>query len=552
MRAGIERGPIAVQRFRATDQGLFFFVDDDDDEVVDVLFDGRRVWSFWTLRDSEESGAERVAAWPGALRRFLDGRVRLSLVDHVCEAEVAATEAVLGSGEGTVAVVDKQGRPLGLDKSLTLSRLFDSRDPEHLAPLLDSIDTVLRALHDSGIEAFVAYGTLLGAVREGGLIGHDSDADLGYVSRYDHPADVICESFRLQRQLSESGLSVTRYSGLAFRVNLVEGDGVMRGLDVFGGFMRQGRLYLMGEVGTPFREEWVRPLGTVTLEGREYAAPAAPERLLEATYGPHWRTPDPAFKFETPQSTVRRLDGWFRGTRGGRNLQWHRPRARELRGSPRPSALAQWVRSAEPEIGTFVDVGCGAGADAYWMAEQGVPARGLDFRPTHYRVLAGRAEQESLPVDYAWANLNELRSVLPAGAALSRLPGPRVVMARHVVDTVDASGRANFLRLAEMTVRGSGRLYLQVARAGSATPRDEASGPEAGGDDASARGLLAPGRDNLRPQDVDALTGEIEARGGRVEAREDLVESAVDEPQGGGLTGTEKREVTRLVVTWQA
>ena len=542
MRAGTDRRPITVRGFRATDEGLFFSLREDDDRVVDVLFDGRRVWSFWTVRDSRQSGTERLAAWPDALERFLDGRVRLSLVDHVSGDEVAATDASLGSGQGAVAVVDREGRPLGLDKSLTLSRLFDSRDQEHLAPLLDSIDTVLRALHDSGIEAFVAYGTLLGAVREGGLIGHDSDADLGYVSRYDHPVDVIRESFRLQRQLAESGLSVTRYSGLAFRVNLVESDGAMRGLDVFGGFMREGRLYLMGEVGTPFREEWVRPLSTVTLEGREYAAPAQPERLLEATYGPHWRTPDPAFKFETPSSTVRRLDGWFRGTRGGRNLQWHRPPRRELQGPPRPSSLARWVRGAEREIGTFIDVGCGAGADALWMAEQGVPARGLDFRPTHYRRLAARAERRELPVTYDWANLNELRSVLPTGALLSRLPGPRVLMARHVVDAVDESGRTNFLRLAEMTVRGSGRLYLQVARAGS-----DASGP-----DAARPVLLAPGRDNLRPLDIEALVAEIEGRRGRVETREDLVESAADEPQGGGLTGTEKREVTRLVVTWQA
>lgn len=542
MRAGTERAPVTVQGFRATDEGLFFSVGKDADEVVDVLFDGRRVWSFWTLRDSEQRGAERLAAWPGALRRFLDGRVLLTLVDHVSADEVATAEARLGSGEGTIEVVDKEGRPLGLDKSLTLSRLFDSRDQKHLAPLLDSIDTVLRALHDSGIDAFVAYGTLLGAAREGGLIGHDSDADLGYVSRYDHPVDVICESFRLQRRLAESGLSVTRYSGLAFRVNLVESDGAMRGLDVFGGFLRDGRLYLMGEVGTSFREEWVRPLSTVTLEGREYAAPAQPERLLEATYGPHWRTPDPAFKFETPESTVRRFDGWFRGTRGGRNLQWHRPKARKLQGPVRPSSLARQVRRSEPEIGTFVDVGCGAGADAYWMATQGVPSRGLDFRPTHYRALATRAEKSAMPVGYDWVNLNELRSALPAGAELSRLPGPRIMTARHILDAVDDSGRTNLLRLAEMTVRGSGRLHLQVARAGTGTRIPGTEGP----------GLLGPGRDNLRPLDIDSLIGEIEARRGQVESREDLVESAADEPLGGSLPGTENRDVTRLVVTWQA
>jgi len=45
-----------------------------EDTVVDVLFDGRRIWSFWTLRDSVDG----VAPWPPQLRRFLDGSTRLA------------------------------------------------------------------------------------------------------------------------------------------------------------------------------------------------------------------------------------------------------------------------------------------------------------------------------------------------------------------------------------------------------------------------------------------------------------------------------------------
>ena len=49
--------------------------------------------------------------------------------------------------------------------------------------MLDAIDEVIKALREVGIDAFLAYGTLLGAYREGKVIGNDSDADLGYVSR---------------------------------------------------------------------------------------------------------------------------------------------------------------------------------------------------------------------------------------------------------------------------------------------------------------------------------------------------------------------------------
>ena len=56
----------------------------------------------------------------------------------------------------------------------------------------------------------------------------------------------------------------------------------------------------MGEIGADFRREWVYPLTTCTLEGHTFPAPAAPERWLEATYGPSWAVPDPAFKFTPP------------------------------------------------------------------------------------------------------------------------------------------------------------------------------------------------------------------------------------------------------------
>ena len=86
---------------------------------------------------------------------------------------------------------------------------------------------------------------------------------------------------------------------------MIEGDGVVRGLDVFAGFIDDGRLYLMGEIGAPTSAAtWVYPLGTVHPRGPSFPAPAVPERWLEATYGPSWAVPDPAFKFTTSERTV--------------------------------------------------------------------------------------------------------------------------------------------------------------------------------------------------------------------------------------------------------
>jgi len=321
-----------VASVAVSDDGLLVRSPGARDFPVDVLFDGRRIASFWLRRDTVARGPDVLYRWPAPLQRFLDGTTELGLVDHVSGSDLYRAEVTLGSGAGRIRVQDAQGNALGLDKSNRLSRLFTSRSAEHLEPLLDAIETVVAALEEAGVRPFLAYGTLLGAVRQGGFIGHDSDADLAYVSEHDHPFDASWESFRLQRRLTRMGFRVSRYSGLAFKVVVRESDGAPRGLDVFGGFLREGTLYLMGEVGERFERAWLEPRSEVALAGRRLPAPHEPERLLEAMYGPGWRVPDPAYKFQTPWGVQRRLSGWFRGSRVGLDARWQR-----LHRSPAPS-----------------------------------------------------------------------------------------------------------------------------------------------------------------------------------------------------------------------
>ncbi len=235
-------------------------------------------------------------AWPDALRGFLHGTTRVTIT--AAGEAVFDDEVSLGRGQGRIAVVNASGRELAVDKSLHRVQTFDTRTREHVEPLMQAIGDVLAALHDAGVEAFIAYGTLLGAVREGRLIAHDSDADLAYVSRQEHPVDVVRESFALQRALVRRGFVVSRYSGIAFKVEVRESDGSVRGLDVFGGFLLDGELYVMG-IRAPYRREWLLPLGEVTLEGHTFPAPLDVDRFLTATYGEKWRVPDAAFKFPT-------------------------------------------------------------------------------------------------------------------------------------------------------------------------------------------------------------------------------------------------------------
>jgi SAM-dependent methyltransferase len=435
------------------------------DRVLDVLLDGRRVWSFWLVRDTVGSrDGRRSIAWPPALRKFLDGHTRLTIREHVSGAVLHDADHAFGTATGRVAVVGRTGAPIGLDKSGRMSATFDVRSDSEVAPLLDAIGTVLDVLRGAGVEPFLAYGTLLGAVREQAFLGHDSDADLAYVSAADRPVDVVRESFRLQRSIAEQGFPTYRYSGAAFRIDVVEADGVRRGLDVFAGFLDEGRLYLMGEVGTEFDPAWVYPTRDCVLEGRTFPAPAVPERFLEAMYGPTWAVPDPAFKFTTPDRTIQQLTGWFRGS-GGNRQDWERfySGPPKLKRDRRGSSLARllWSDLGRPDL-HVLDVGAGRGGDSVWLARQGAQVTAYDFVPRALSAARSAAAAEGLRLETRTLSLTEWRSVLGEGALAARDDRPRAMIARHVADSTGEFGRENLARFAAMALRGGGRLYADV------------------------------------------------------------------------------------------
>jgi SAM-dependent methyltransferase len=444
------------------------------DLPIDVCFDGRRIWTFWTRRDTVRvpvpvpvvdrvvGAVRRHAAWPKVLLAHMDGSTRITVRQSAGDGEYYDREIRFGSSTSRIEVRNEEGVELGIDKSGRLVPTFQGRSEQNIDALLDATESVIEALRRAGLEPFLAYGTLLGAVREGRVLPHDSDADLGYVSRTHTPVDVIRESFRVQRLLAAEGWEISRYSGGAFKIDVVQG-GVRTGLDVFGGFWDAGRLYLMGEIGTDFREEWVFPLGTAQLEGRPFPVPAEPERLLEATYGPSWRVPDPAFKFTTPDRTVRALDDWFRGTQP--NIRYWARRANATRGKPLPrvSGIARRVSKLARELGAEVlDVGAGRGQDSLWLAQQGHPVTAYDYVPRALDEVSGIAQEQGLDLSVRYLNLAEWRSVLAEGARLAHSPRPRVVLARNTLEATSGVGRAALARFCSMAMREGGWLFSQT------------------------------------------------------------------------------------------
>jgi SAM-dependent methyltransferase len=497
------------------------------DSGLDVFFDDKRVWSFSPLHYREQWDGSRLVPWPPPLKPFLDGRCRVRLQEHGGGSILLDQDHYFGAGRSRVRVADANGHPLAVDKWGLLNQPFEAQDASLAGPMLDETAKLIEALRvDVGLSAFLAFGTLLGAVRDGHLIGHDNDVDVAYLSDHHHPVDVIREIFRVARALRERGWRVLTRSGGFVTVLVKQDDGTLRNIDVYACFELDGYLYATDSVRARIPTSAIHPLGTITLEGRPFPAPAQPEQLLAAGYGEGWKVPDPSFRYELAPEVSRRFLGWlgppdpkhiahwrqFYGPGGDGSLPTH------------PSAFAYWVAEREAGPGLVVDVGAGNGRDALWFAEQGRQVIGFDY--TNVALARARKRRpEHVAAQFVVLNLYDLRHALLWGARLARRSEPRIIYARMVIDALEDDGRQNFWRLAQMALRGGGRLYLEFR-----TDEDAAAFHEFGDH----------WRHYLRPESVIA---EIESRGGAI----------VHEERGHGraIFRGEDPHVCRLVVTWK-
>ena len=500
-------------------------VPSDAREVIDVRFDGERIWSFHPRRERTRLNRGWVQ-WPRDLQPYLDGIAEVSLVQHVSGVQVLEKRVGFGTSTAPVRLVDKDGHAVALDKAGHLQRMFARTDPAMTEAVLDSVERVLHDLREEcGLDAFLAFGCLLGAVRDGHVIGHDCDADVSYLSPHTHPFDIIRENKRAADTMQSLGWQITRMSAGDFKIWTRPGGGRRVGIDVFAAFYVDGQFFMVPSVTGDLAPAALLPVGEVTLEGRQIVAPARPEELLEVTYGPGWRVPDPSFEFETTRATIRRLNGWLRNNR--KNLRYwgdfYRSRRSE-RVPTTPTPFATWVADRLDERQHVLDVGCGNGRDSVLFAERGHRVTGLDGTILARRLTRRLAAQHAVRVGAKELNLNDLFSTLTSGARLARLERPPQIYARFLLDAVEADTRSNFFRWAQMIQRRGGLTFLEF-RTWQGTVRARAF-------PFHYRTLLDPGR----------VVAEIERYGGTVVHRE----------EGRGLAAFENEDprICRLVVRW--
>ncbi|MGX1159776.1 thiopurine S-methyltransferase [Arthrobacter sp. SLBN-100] len=427
------------------------------DATLSILLEGRPIWNVRAGETVRPGPDMSVIDWPAALAGRLTGWARLRVMQDGKALSTTATVAfddaphqfrLEEAGTGIPQIVNKWGR---------IGRNFAGERAYLIDEALDEACRLVDWLRGRGQELFVTGGTLLGPVRDGRVMPGDDDVDLAYLSRHQNPSDIALEGFELERALHAQGYETVRHSAGHLQLLFPAADGTDRFyLDIFTYFLVNGWFHGTFHAREPAGKVQIFPLRSLTINGRELPAPAEPEQMLSAIYGPGWRTPDPAFRFITPPAARRRYDNWL-GSLDGDRENWEDHHRALLRGDAGPdagqtpsswsvpSSLAKEFAGGLPPGSRILELGCGLGADARHFAQRGHHVLAVDYsRPAIQNLHTPHGGTGSLRGRRV--NLNSLREAAPL-AKLANQGGPLHVYARLLLNSLNGQGRENTLTL---------------------------------------------------------------------------------------------------------
>lgn len=179
-------------------------------------------------------------------------------------------------------------------------RPFAERSAGELDAVVARMKRVERFFKDTlGIDLYLTWGTLLGAMRAGDFIPHDTDVDIAYASPMTTDHEIVDEHDVIRRVLYDRDMIVSLDS--KGQIHIAAEDGAATRpqdagtLDLWTTFVRDGRYFHYPDIQGDLPADALYPLRPIALRGVEFLAPNRAEDVLAAFYGPDWRVPDPGY-----------------------------------------------------------------------------------------------------------------------------------------------------------------------------------------------------------------------------------------------------------------
>ncbi|GGU20388.1 LicD family protein [Nocardioides albus] len=276
---------IVADLARLAEKGLL--TDDAEEQRLLTALVPTRLAEDATLSDDEWAlaghllAAERLRV-PATATSMQAYQLVLRSTTDLRRLETAVNRAAVAIG-GEEAVLTRHGfRDVGVLR-------------KHSADYVTTMRHATELLAEQGLPAMMAYGTLLGVVRENDFLAHDDDVDMLIPLEAATREEAEPVLATLRAMIAERGWKVSRPNN---QLNFHITDPATRlHIDLFpllvGG--AETTLHMEKMKLRPIATSLVLPPTELTFKGANLLAPADPEGFLAERYGPTWGTPNPFY-----------------------------------------------------------------------------------------------------------------------------------------------------------------------------------------------------------------------------------------------------------------
>ena len=310
---------------------------------------------------------------------------------------------------------------------------------------------------NTGIDVYLSYGCLLGAVRGGKMISHDFDIDLGFHVEGKTKEDIVRECRKLIRYLSETCHRMVVESNGQFKAAKMFADNVYMSIEFFVSWAEKDDFFLYFGIPSAKIAKEMLPFGEVLIEGVAVPAPKNPEVMVEAIYGSDWRIPNPNFRHDN-------ID-WepFQGFSVNKNKpywdSYYSNKADNDVWAEFPSQFGAFCASEIKAGSRILDFGCGNGRDSTFFSQIGHDVLACDYSKVAIDLVKAKGETKGLTLDAEILNIYETSSV--HRMIMNHSGEFDVIYSRFAMHAITAEGQDWFLRMAEKLLKEDGQILLE-------------------------------------------------------------------------------------------